>query len=78
MTAVVTSFSVYILYDKFDFSKFKVSWLINLLPQALEVISKNKQVKEKIRRTIATMLNEEKISKPDEIRITKILTTYFC
>lgn len=72
------AFDFYILYDKFDFSKFKVSWLINLLPQALEVISKNKQVKEKIRRTIATMLNEEKISKPDEIRIAKILTTYFC
>lgn len=68
----------YLLYNKFDFTKFNVSWLLNLRPHALEVISKNKQVKEKIRKAIASMLNSEKISKNDEIRITKILTKYFC
>ena len=68
----------YLLYDKFDFTKFNVSWLLNLRPHALEVVSKNKQVKEKIRKAIASMLNSEKISKNDEIRITKILTNHFC
>lgn len=68
----------YLLYNKFDFSKFNVSWLLNLRPHALEVISKNKQVKNKIRKAIASMLNSEKISKNDKICITKILTKYFC
>ena len=71
-------FDFYVLYDKFDFTKFNVSWLINLRPNALDIISKNKRVKDKIRGSIATMLNTEKISKFDEIRITKILTKYFC
>ena len=71
-------FDFYVLYDKFDFTKFNVSWLINLRPNALDIISKNKRVKDKIRVSIATMLNAEKISKFDEIRITKILTKYFC
>lgn len=71
-------FDFYVLYDKFDFTKFNVSWLINLRPNALDIISKNKLVKAKIRGSIATMLNAEKISKFDEIRITKILTKYFC
>lgn len=71
-------FDFYILYDKFDFTKFNISWLMNLTPKALNVISKNKRVKEKIRGSITTMLNKERISKSDEIRITKILTKYFC
>ena len=71
-------FDFYVLYDKFDFTKFNVSWLINLRPNALDIISKNKRVKDKIRSSIATMLNTEKLSKFDEIRITKILTKYFC
>lgn len=68
----------YLLYNKFDFTKFNVSWLLNLNSHALEVISKNKQVKQKIRKAIASILSSEKISKNDEIRITKILTNYFC
>ena len=68
----------YLLYDKFDFTKFNVSWLLNLRPRALEVVSKNKQVKEKIRKAIASMLNSEKISNNNEICITKILTNHFC
>lgn len=71
-------FDFYILYDKFDFTKFNVSWLIDMHSNALDIISKNKRVKDKIRGCIATMLNAEKISKFDEIRITKILTKYFC
>lgn len=72
------SVDFYLLYDKFDFAKFNVSWLLNLNSHALEAISKNKNVKQKIRKAIASMLDSEKISKNDEIRITKILTKYFC
>ena len=71
-------FDFYVLYDQFDFTKFNVSWLINLRPHALDIISKNKRVKDKIRDSIATMLNAEKISQFDEIRLMKILTKYFC
>lgn len=71
-------FDFYILYDKFDFTKFNVSWLINLHPNTLHVISKNKLVKDKIRSAIAMMLSDEKISKSDELRLTKILTKFFC
>ena len=71
-------FDFYILYDAFDFEKFNISWLLNLQRHALEVISRNKRVKEKIRKSIVNVLNDEKILKTDETKIMKILTTYFC
>ncbi len=77
-TGISDIFDFNILYDKFDFTKFDISWLLNLYPHTLDVISKNKQVKEKIRNCIINVLNKEELSKYDESKITKILIKYFC
>lgn len=42
-------FDFYYLYDKFDFDKFNVAWLMNLQTHAIEKISENIEVKKKIR-----------------------------
>lgn len=77
-TGISDIFDFNILYDKFDFTKFDISWLLNWNSNALEIISKNKQVKEKIRNCITSVLNTEQLSKYDESKITKILIKYFC
>jgi len=71
-------FDFYFQYDKFDFNKFDVSWLLNLSQHALKEITKNKRVKEKIRISIAQLLGKENISNVDKTRLQNILIKYFC
>ncbi len=70
---VDTAFDFYFQYDKFD-----VSWLLNLYPHTLKEIAKNKRVKEKIRISIAQLLEKENVFNMDKTKLQNILTKYFC
>ena len=71
-------FDFYCEYEKFDFSKFDVSWLLKLYPYALAQIAKNDRVKERIRIAIATTLNGKEIASSDSQQLQNILIKYFC
>lgn len=72
------TFDFYCQYAKFDFSRFEVSWLLNLLPHTLAEIAKNKTVKDKIRSAIAAELKNKDLVKSDTDRLQEILLEYFC
>ena len=76
-TGISNLFDFFILYDKFDYTKFDISWLMYLYPNTLKYISKNKLVKKKISSCIINMLNTEKILSYDESKLVRILTQYF-
>ena len=71
-------FDFYCEYEKFDFSRFEVSWLLCLYPHALTVISKNKSVKDKIRKRIASELKNKALVESDANKLQNILIDYFC
>ena len=72
------AFDFYCEYSKFDFSRFEVSWLLNLYPHALEQIAKSPKVKEHIRVAIANALSDNKIASVDSQQLLNILVKYFC
>ncbi len=71
-------FDFFCEYEKFDFSKFDVSWLLKLYPHTLEQIAKNDRVKERIRISIATTLDGKEIASSDSRQLQSILIKYFC
>jgi hypothetical protein len=75
---VSDAFDFYCQYEKFDFTKFDVSWLLNLYPHTLEAIAKNKRVKEKIRFSIVHVLDGGNVSDTDKSKLLHILTHHFC
>lgn len=72
------AFDFYCEYTKFDFSRFNVSWLLNLYPHTLEKIAKNAKVKEHVRVVIANTLKDKEIASSDRQQLQNILITYFC
>lgn len=72
------AFDFYCEYAKFDFSRFDVSWLLNLYPHTLEQIAKNAKIKERVRVAIATTLDGEAIAPSDSQRLQSILVKHFC
>lgn len=72
------AFDFYYLYKKFDFSAFQPAWLLNLYPHTLTKISKNRNVREKIRSIIAKTLNSDKLDRQDKERLQNILARHFC
>ena len=72
------AFDFYCEYAKFDFSRFDVSWLLNLYPHTLERIAKDAKVKENVRVAIATALAEKTISSSDSQQLEDILIKHFC
>lgn len=77
-TGISSVFDFYIQYKDFDFAKFEVSWLLNLQSYVIDIISKNKQVKENIRACIKNQLEVENISEVDRDKLVKILIKHFC
>lgn len=71
-------FDFFYLYNKFDFLKFDVSWLLNFSKEVLMAISKNITVKNKIRLRIREALAHKNLKRTDEMQLTKILAEYFC
>ena len=71
-------FDFYYLYNKFDFNKFQPKWLLNLLPHTLKIISRDKMVRTKIRKSIADMISTTNLMLQDKERLQNILIHYFC
>ena len=71
-------FDFYCEYTQFDFSRFNVSWLLNLYSHTLEQIAKNAKVKEHVRVAIAKALKEKNIASDDRQELQNILVNYFC
>lgn len=71
-------FDFYYLYNKFDFNKFQPKWLLNLLPHTLKIISQDKMVRTKIRKSIADMISTTNLMLQDKERLQSILIHYFC
>lgn len=71
-------FDFYYLYNKFDFNKFQPKWLLNLLPQTLNIVSQNKLVRTKIRKSIADKISTTNLMLQDRERLENILIHYFC
>lgn len=72
------AFDFYCEYTRFDFSKFDVSWLLNLYSHALNEIAKDKTVKEKIRKAIVSELRNKTLVESDKNKLQDILINYFC
>lgn len=72
------SFDFFYLYDKFDFNKFDMKFLIGKQDHALIKIAENDAVKEKIRKCIADVLEKHEMHFKDEAEIQKILVKFFC
>ena len=71
-------FDFYCQYNKFDFSKFDVSWLMNLNKYALNKVASDTLVREKIRIAIASEIIHGNIKENDKKRLHSILVNYFC
>lgn len=64
-------------YDKFDFSKFDVTWLANLTPLGLKTVCRNKTVKKEIQKILVAAIPKNEIVSQDMKTLTDILIKYF-
>ena len=72
------NFDFYYLYDKFDFDKFDVKWLLNLNERNIVKICENDDVKLKLRMVVAASIRDKKLSPSDERKLVRILTCNLC
>lgn len=71
-------FDFYCEYNRFDFTKFDVAWLLRIYPHALDQIAKDETVKSNIRSAIAIVLKEKNILTSDYQKLQEILIRHFC
>ena len=71
-------FDLFYKFEKFDFEKFDVTWLLNWQDMMLQILSENKIVKNKMRECIAKEINSSQLKESDLKRLSTILTKYFC
>lgn len=71
-------FDFYCEYEKFDFSRFEVSWLLNLRSRPLTEIAKSKSVRDKIRNIIVSVMKDNTLVESDANRLQDILIHHFC
>ncbi len=71
-------YDFYYLYDRFDFDKFDVRWLINLYDEVLKRIAKNEKVVTAIRKAIVNSIELNAFSDRDSERLQRILMKHFC
>lgn len=71
-------FDFYYLYERFDFNKFNVEWLLDLTSPAIKKIAENTVVKAKVRLAIAKGINEKSLRPQDASILGEILAKYFC
>jgi len=65
-------------YREFDYSKFDVSWMLNLRSKTHREIAANQYVRENIRKSICATINEKTIDKRDYESLLKIVSEYYC
>ena len=72
------NFDFYYLYDRFDFNRFDMKFLIGKQEHVLIKIAEDSEVKEKVRKCIADVLRKHEMHYKDEAEIQRILVNYFC
>ena len=70
-------FDLFYEFERFDFEKFDVAWLLHWKDKMIQVLSENKIVR-RIRECIANELNSAQLKDCDLKKISEILTKYFC
>ena len=71
-------FDLFYKFEKFDFEKFDVTWLLNWQPKMIQTLSENQIVRRKTRECIAKEINSAQLNDNDLKRLSTILTKYFC
>ena len=71
-------FDLFYKFEKFDFEKFDVTWLLNWQDKMIQTLSDNKVVRSKTRECIATEINSSQLKDSDVKKLSAILTKYFC
>ena len=72
------NFDFFYLYEKFDFSKFDMKFLIGKQDYVLIKIAENSEVRKKIRKCIVDVIRKHEMHYKDEAEIQRILVNYFC
>lgn len=75
---ICTEYDFFYLYDKFDFEKFDVSFIMNKREHVYRKLSENIVVKEHIRNRIIKSLKNKELHYKDEEQLQTILINYFC
>lgn len=70
-------FDFFYKYDKFDYGKFDVSWLLSWGNLILEDVLRNNTVKNKIRSSLCDRLKVGDLNNQDEKKLSEILIKYF-
>ena len=71
-------FDLFYKFERFDFEKFDVTWLLQWQDVMIQILSENKTVRHKIRECIAKEINLAQLKDSDLKRLSAILTKYFC
>ena len=71
-------FDLFYKFEKFDFEKFDVTWLLNWQDKMIQTLSENKTVRSKTRECIAKEINLSQLKDSDLKKLSTILTKYFC
>lgn len=71
-------FDLFYKFEKFDFEKFDVTWLLNWQDIMIQTLSDNKIVRSKVRKCIAKEINLLQLKDSDLKKLSTILTKYFC
>lgn len=71
-------FDLFYKFEKFDFEKFDVIWLLQWQDKMIQTLSENKIVRGKIRACIAKEINLSQLKDSDLKKLSTILTKYFC
>ena len=71
-------FDLFYKFEKFDFEKFDVTWLLQWQDKMIQILSDNKKVRSKTRECIAKEINTAQLDDRDLKKLTTILTKYLC
>lgn len=71
-------FDLFYQFERFDFEKFDVTWLLHWQDKMIQTLSENKIVRSKTRECIAKEINLAQLKDSDLKRLSAVLTKYFC
>lgn len=70
-------FDFFCEYEKFDFSRFDISWLLRYTPTTLKKIAQNESVRNNIRTVVAQKIQHKEIADHHKHRIQDVIFKYF-
>ena len=71
-------FDFFYQYEKFDFRKFDISWLLKWQPHVIETTAKSEKVKGTIRTLIADQINANELNSQEQKKLLHMMAKYFC